>query len=122
MKFEEALKARGLEVEIVQESAATPMHAEGKRVIMLSYGMTSTAFKAEAFTDVPVPIIVTEQNLLPRLKMSGAHGFTGKMTKLTFASEHELAAGFPKGDLEVYSPSQEFSGGPRAAPPSASPT
>jgi hypothetical protein len=106
--FEAAFKARGLEVEVVQEREATPMHAEGKRVIMLSYGMTSTAFKAEAFTDVPVPIIVTEQNLLPRLKLSAAHGFTGKMTKLTFVSDHELAASFPMGDLEVYSPSQEF--------------
>ena len=43
VKFEEAFKARGLEVEIVQESAATPAHAAGKRVIMLSYGMQSTA-------------------------------------------------------------------------------
>src|SRR6185503_3454515 len=101
VKFEAAFKARGLEVEIVKESMATPMHAEGKRVIMLSYGMTSTAFKAEAFVDVAVPIIVTEQNLFPRLKMSSAHGFTGKMSKLTFVSDHELAAGFPKGDLEV---------------------
>src|SRR5687767_11572316 len=84
------------------------MHAEGKRVIMLSYGMSSTAFKAEAFTDLAVPIIVTERNLLPRLKMATANGFTGRMTKLTFISDHELAAGFPKGDLEVYSPSQEF--------------
>jgi hypothetical protein len=108
VKFEEAFKARGLEVEIVQEKDATPMHAQGKRVVMLSYGMSSTAFKAEAFTDVPVPIIITEQNLLPRLKMSAAHGFTGKMSKLTFISDHELAAGFPKGDLEVYSPAQEF--------------
>jgi hypothetical protein len=108
VQFEAAFKARGLEVEIVQERAATPANAEGKRVIMLSYGMTSTAFRAEAFADVAVPIIVTEQNLLPRLKMSSAHGFTGKMTKLTFVSDHELAGGFPRGDLEVYSPSQEF--------------
>src|SRR5688572_3963201 len=71
--FEAAFKARGLEVEIVQEKDATPMHAMGKRVVMLSYGMTSTAFKAEAYTDIAVPMIVTEQNLLPRLKMSSAH-------------------------------------------------
>jgi hypothetical protein len=108
VKFEEALKARGLEVEIVQESAATPAHAAGKRVIMMSYGMKSTSFKAEAFTDVPVPIIVTEHLLLPRLKIAGPHGFTGKMTRLTFVSDHELQGGFPKGDVEVYSPSQEF--------------
>jgi len=108
VQFEAAFKARGLEVEIVQEKDATPANAQGKRVVMLSYGMSSPAFKAEPFTDVPVPIIITEQNLLPRLKMSSAHGFTGKMSKLTFVSDHELAAGFPKGDLEVYSPSQEF--------------
>jgi hypothetical protein len=108
VKFEEALKARGLEVEIIQEKDATPMNAQGKRLVMLSYGMSSPAFKAEPFTDVPVPIIITEQNLLPRLKMSSAHGFTGKMSKLTFVSDHELAAGFPKGDLEVYAPAQEF--------------
>ena len=54
------------------------------------------------------PCIVTEHQLLERLKIAGPHGFTGKMTKLTFVSDHELQAGFPKGDLEVYSPSQEF--------------
>jgi len=107
-QFEAAFKSRGLEVEIVQEKAATPANAEGKRVIMLSYGMSSPAFNAEPFTTVPVPIIVTEQNLLPRLKMSSAHGFTGKMTKLTFVSNHELAGGFPMGDLEVYGMAQEF--------------
>jgi hypothetical protein len=77
-------------------------------VILMSYGMKSTDFKAEAYAEVPVPIIVTEHHLLPRLKMAGPHGFTGKMTRLTFVSDHELQAGFPKGDLEVYSPSQEF--------------
>jgi hypothetical protein len=106
--FESTFKARGLEVEIIQEKLATPASAEGKRLVMLSYGMSSTAFKAEDFVNVAVPMIVTEQNLLPRLKMSSVHGFTGKMSKLTFISDHELAAGFPKGDLEVYSPSQEF--------------
>ncbi len=108
VQFEAAFKARGMEVEVVQERMATPAHAEGKRIIMLSYGMTSTAFKAEAYTDIAVPIIVTEQNLLPRIKMSAAHGFTSFMTKLTFTSDHELAGGFPKGDVEVYSPPQEF--------------
>jgi hypothetical protein len=106
--FEATFKARGLEVEIVQEKLATPASADGKRVVMLSYGMSSTAFKAEDWVNVPVPLIVTEQNLLPRLKMSSVHGFTGKMSKLTFVSDHELAAGFPKGDLEVYMPAQEF--------------
>src|SRR4051812_2375207 len=97
VQFEAALKARGLTVEIIQEKVATPAQAEGARVILLSYGMSSPAFKAEPFTDVPVPIIVTEHFLLPRLKMATPNGFTGKMTKLTFVSDHELAAGFPKG-------------------------
>lgn len=116
VQFEAALKARGLEVEIVQEKLATPKNAEGKRIIMFSYGMSSTAFVAEPFTDVPVPIIVTEHNLLPRIKMSSQHGFTGKLTKLTMISNHELAGGFPMGDLEVYGTAQEmFWGSPSPA-------
>lgn len=106
--FEAALKARGLDVEVIQESEATPEHADGKRVIMLSYGMSSTRFKAEAFVEVPVPIIVTEGNVLPRLKMASANGFTRKMTTLTFISDHPLAGGHPQGNVEVYSPAQEF--------------
>jgi hypothetical protein len=107
VQFEAAFKAHGLDVEVVQEKLATPTQAQGKRVIMLSYGMSSSAFEAEAFTDVPVPIIVTEQNVLSRLKMASAAGFTEKMTKLTFISEHELAGG-NQGDVEVYTPRQEF--------------
>jgi hypothetical protein len=106
-QFKAALEAAGLDVEVVQERAATPKHAEGTRLVLLSYGMTSTAFDAEAYVDVPVPIIVTEHNLLPRLRMSRAHGFTDRMTTLTFDSEHELA-GRLKGDVEVYSTKQEF--------------
>jgi hypothetical protein len=107
VQFEAALEAAGLEVEVVQEKAATPMHANGKRLVLLSYGMTSTAFNAEAFVDVAVPIIVTEHNLLPRLGMSRAHGFTARMTMLRFVSDHALAGGL-KGPVDVYSTSQEF--------------
>ncbi len=107
VQFEEALAAHGLEVEVIQESLATAKSAEGKSVIMLSYGMSSAAFNAEAFVDVPVPIIVTEHLLLPRLKMASVHGYTEKMSKLTFTSDHELASG-NKGDVEVYAVSQEF--------------
>ncbi len=107
VQFKAALEAAGLAVEVVQDKAATPMHAEGKRLVLLSYGMTSTAFNAEAFVDVPVPIIVTEHNLLPRLRMSRAHGYTARMTKLTFFQDHELAGGL-EGEVDVYSTSQEF--------------
>ncbi|MEO6008900.1 MAG: hypothetical protein ABIU38_12665, partial [Vicinamibacteraceae bacterium] len=107
VQFRAALEAAGLDVEVIQESAATPMRAMGKRLVLLSYGMKSTAFNAEAFVDVPVPIIVTEHFLLPRLGMSRAHGYTDRLTAITFASEHELAGGL-KGDVEVYSTPQEF--------------
>ena len=107
VQFKAALEAAGLDVTVIQEKAATPMQAEGKRLILLSYGMTSTAFQAEAYVDVPVPIIVTEHNLLPRLRMSQAHGYTDKGTALTFVSNRKLAPGL-EGDVDVYSTSQEF--------------
>jgi hypothetical protein len=106
-EFKAALEAAGLDVEVVQEKAATPKHAEGVRLVLLSYGMTSTAFNAEAYVDLAVPIIVTEHNLLPRLRMSHAHGYTDKMTALTFVSDHRLAGGLA-GDRDVYSTKQEF--------------
>jgi hypothetical protein len=109
VQFEAALKARGLEVVIVQERLATPAMAAGMRIIFMSYSMSSTAFAAEAFTDVPVPVVLTEQNLLPRIKMSKEHGFTpSNLTKITIIADHELAGGFPKGDVEVYGKQQEM--------------
>lgn len=112
-QFEAALRARGVEVEVVQESTATRAHAEGKRLILLSYSMKSTAFAAaEAFADVPAPILVTEHNLLPRLGMvaRGQHGFTPRnLRRLTLVSDDPtLTAGFPKGDLAVYARDQEM--------------
>ncbi|GEM_PF-2347138 len=99
--FKTALEARGLEVEVVQESEATRQDAAGKRLIMLSYGMSSTLFNAEAFVDLPVPMIVTERNLLPRLKMSSVSGYTDRMTALKFISDHPLAGGHANGEVEV---------------------
>jgi hypothetical protein len=107
VQFKAALEAAGLDVEVIQERTATPAHANGKRLVLLSYGMKSTAFDAEAFIEVPVPIILTEHYLLPRLGMSQAHGYTEKMTTLTFASNHALARGLA-GDVDVYATSQEF--------------
>jgi hypothetical protein len=107
VEFAAALRAAGLDVQVIQEKVATPQDATGKQLIFLSYGMNSTLFNAEAFTDVPVPIIVTEHFLLPRLKMSTAHGYTAKMTDLTFVSDNELAGGLT-GNVAVYSTSQEF--------------
>lgn len=107
VQFKTALEAAGLDVEVLQEKDATPARVIGARLILLSYGMTSTAFAAEAFVDVPVPIILTEHNLLPRLRMSQAHGYTGRMTAITFVPGHELAGGLT-GDVDVYTTRQEF--------------
>jgi len=107
VQFKAALEAAGLDVDVVQEKDAKPAHANDTRLVLLSYGMTSTAFDAEAFAGVPVPIILTEHNLLPRLRMSQAHGFTAKMTALTFVGTHALAGGL-HGDVDVYAKSQEF--------------
>jgi hypothetical protein len=109
VQFEAALKARGMQVDVVQEKLATPEMAAGARVILMSYSMSSPAFKAEPFTDVAVPVILTEQNILPRIKMSKEHGFTpSNLTKITVISDHELAGGFPKGEVVVYGKQQEM--------------
>ena len=118
-QIEEALKAAGLEVEPIKEDQATPTNAEGKRVIVLSYSMLSTTFKAEAFADVPVPIIVLEHFLLPRLGMvaTGQHGFQQGLTQITITSDDPvLTAGLPMGDQTVYGRTQEmFWGNPGPA-------
>src|SRR5688572_12040817 len=67
VQIREALQARNLKVEEVLETTATPGHAAGKQVVVLSFSMLSTSFKAEDLADLPVPLIVMEHNLLPRL-------------------------------------------------------
>jgi hypothetical protein len=99
----DALKARGLEVQEVQESQATPAQAEGKQLVVLSFSMQSTSFKAD-YTDVHAPILVLEHFLLPRLGMTTAegHGFQQKLTALTISGDSPLAAGL-SGEVTVYS-------------------
>jgi hypothetical protein len=98
----DALQARGLTVQEVQESAATVADAEGKQLVVLSFSMQSTSLKAD-FTDVHAPILVLEHFLLPRLGMttSEGHGFQNKLTAITVSADSALAAGF-SGPVTVY--------------------
>lgn len=109
VQIREALQARGLEVEEVTEVAASARHAEGKRVVVLSFSMLSTGFKAD-LADVPVPVIVMEHNLLPRLGMTTAegHGYQPGLTRLVITSDDPvLTAGF-KGEVEVHLREQQM--------------
>jgi hypothetical protein len=119
-QIREALESRGLKVQAVKEDQATPADAAGKRIVVLSYSMKSTEFKAEAFADLPVPIIVLEHFLLPRLGMTGPkdHGFTpSNLTQIEITGRDPvLGAGFPPGERTVYVRGQEmFWGVPSAA-------
>jgi hypothetical protein len=72
-QIHDLLEARHLHVVDVRENA-TPEQARGKRLVVMSYSMQSTEFAAEAFADLPVPIIVLEHEVLPRLGMTAASG------------------------------------------------
>jgi hypothetical protein len=98
----DALQARGLTVQEVQESAATVADAEGKQLVVLSFSMQSTSLKAD-FTDVHAPILVLEHFLLPRLGMTTneGHGFQNKLTAITLNGDSALTAGL-SGSVTVY--------------------
>jgi hypothetical protein len=110
VQIREALQARNLEVEEILEVNATPRSAEGKRVVVLSFSMLSTSFKAD-LADLPVPLIVMEHNLLPRLAMTSAagHGYQPGLTQLAITSDDAvLTAGLPRGDVAVHLEEQQM--------------
>ena len=110
VQIRDALKARNLDVEEVLEVSATPGHAEGKKVVVLSFSMLSTSLQAD-LSDVPVPLIVMEHNLLPRLGMTSAegHGYQPGLTSLTITSDDPLlTASLPKGDVAVHLAEQQM--------------
>jgi len=101
----QALKERNAEVQDVRETTVTPADAQGKQLIIMSYSMQSTDFKAEAWADVPVPVMVLEHFLLPRLGMTTSNGFQQGVSALTIVSNDPLlTAGLPMGDVTVYTP------------------
>jgi hypothetical protein len=110
LQLHQVLKSLQLQVEDVRETA-TPAQATGKRAVVFSYSMASTELKAEDWASLPVPIIVLEHYLLPRLGMTteANHGFHEPVTQLALVSDDPLmAAGFPKGNVTVYSKTGEF--------------
>lgn len=109
VQIRDALRARQLEVEEVTEVAATPAHAQGKRVVVLSFSMLSTAFKAD-LADAPVPVIVMEHNLLPRLGMTSAegHGYQPGLTHLVLASPDPVLSAGLSGEVAVHLREQQM--------------
>ncbi len=110
LQLHQVLKDLKLQVEDVRETA-TPTQASGKRLVIFSYSMASSKFKAEDWAGLAVPIIVLEHYLLPRLGMTteANHGFHDGVTQLALVSDDPLmAAGMPKGNVTVYSKTGEF--------------
>jgi hypothetical protein len=99
----DALKARGVEVDEVREAALTPEMAEGRRVVVLSCSMSSTAFKAN-LTAVRSPIMVLEHNLLENLGMTSAsgHGYQQGLTAITMTGNDPVLTQGLTGDVTVY--------------------
>jgi hypothetical protein len=102
-QIHEALKTRGLQIQDVRETTVTPAQAQGKRLIIVSYSIQSTSFKAEDWADVTVPILVLEHFTLPRLGMTTMNGFQVGLTSLTIISNDPiLTGGLPMGDVSPY--------------------
>lgn len=106
LQIHDVLAARNLDVQDIRETAVTPADAQGKQLIIVSYSVLSTDFKAADFADVPVPLIVLDHNLLPPLGMTTAegHGYQDNVTQITLtANNSPLNAGLPAGDVTIYS-------------------
>ena len=110
LQIHDLLKTKNIEVEDARETVS-PASAQGKGLIIISYSVLSTTFKATDFADLPVPIMVLEHFLLPELGMTSAdgHGFEPDVTQITLTSrDATLSAGLPAGDVTVYSMVGEF--------------
>jgi hypothetical protein len=103
------LAARGLKVEPILDSKVTVADTMGKALVILSYSLDAKRNFHQNFSDVPVPIIVMEQNLLGTMDMAAVHKWAEPAQTITItAADSPLAAGFPAGDVTVYGKSGEF--------------
>jgi hypothetical protein len=109
-QIHQVLEAKNLEVEDVRYDLASPANLAGKQLVVLSYSLLSSNFKAADFADAPVPIIVMEHNLLPDLGMTAAadHGFQTGVTQITIVSNDPILTAGLSGDVTVYSRVGEF--------------
>jgi hypothetical protein len=108
IQIHEQLVSRGLEVEDLLDSKSTTANATGKSIVVISYSVDSEEI-ANKFTEVPVPIIIMEQNLLGVLGMTSAtgHGYTLGVTEITITKPGSpLAAGFT-GNVSVFTKTGE---------------
>jgi hypothetical protein len=104
-QIHEVLAARHLDVQDIRENVVSPADAQDKQLIIVSYSILSTDFKAADFADVAVPLIVLEHTLLPPLGMTGAdgHGYQDTVTQITLTKDSPLNGGMPLGDVTIYS-------------------
>jgi hypothetical protein len=111
VQYQMVLQSRGLVLQTVREIAVKPSDAVGKRLVVLSYSVLSTAFDATPLAGITVPMIVTEHMVLAQLGMTtpAGHGFQQGETQISIiSSDPTLTAGFPMGNLTVYSQTGEF--------------
>lgn len=105
LQIHDLLRTKNIEVEDVRETVS-PARAEGKGLVLISYSVLSTNFRAADFADLPVPLMVMEHFLLADLGMTSAagHGYEPDVTQISLLSRDPLlSAGLPAGDVTVYS-------------------
>jgi hypothetical protein len=110
-QYRMVLQSKGFVLQDVLETMVKPSDCDGKRLVILSYGVESAAFDATPLAAVPVPMIVTEHMVLAKLGMTTAagHGFQQGQTQISIInSDPLLTAGFPMGNLTVYVQTGEF--------------
>lgn len=108
VQIAKVLAERGLKVELALDSKVKVPDTAGKALVVLSYSLDAKRNFHENFADVPVPLMVMEQNLLGSLDMASMHKWAEPATTLTIqAADSPLAAGFT-GDVTVYGKSGEM--------------
>jgi hypothetical protein len=110
-QYRMVLQSKGFVLVDVLDAMVKPSDCDGKRLVIMSYGVDSAVVNAAPLATVPVPMIVTEHMLLGKLGMTTAagHGFQQGETQISIiGSDPLLTAGFPMGNLTVYVQTGEF--------------
>jgi hypothetical protein len=110
-QYRMVLQSKGFVLVDVLDAMVKPSDCDGKRLVILSYGVDIAVVAAAPLAPVPVPMIVTEHMLLGKLGMTteAGHGFQQGETQISIInSDPLLTAGFPMGNLTVYTQTGEF--------------
>jgi multiple sugar transport system substrate-binding protein len=99
--------AQTMTVDVVPEMMVTSADADGKAVVVISASASVTG-TADKFLNTTTPVILMEPNLMPTMLMTApattSHGTVPDQTQLAITNRNSpLAAGFPNGNLTVYS-------------------